>query len=530
MKRRKFLRQAALTGTAALTTHRSLLQENHAAATSSPLSIAFPPLADAVLNQANQLGAEFSEFRIGKTTSESLHARESAVRAVDYSDDTGCCVRVLVDGAWGFAASHEISEEEVLRLTHTAIAIAKEQQGKRLEPVSLEKLPAWKDQWQMPMEIDPFSVSLDDKAALLLDINQRALAAGASFCRSGLMQVKEEKWLANSIGSRIQQSRVRIRPYFSVTVVDSKKGGFSNRDSLAAPRGSGYEYVRDYDFEGEVLQAVEEAKEKMAAPEVKSGSKDLVIHPTNLWLTIHESIGHPTELDRAMGFEANFAGTSFVKPELLGKLKYASDLVTIRADRTQVNGLSTTAYDDDGVKTEGKEFNIIDKGLFTNYQMAIGQAAMIGKEQSNGCAYADSFSTFPLQRMPNISLQPGEDDSMTAEKLISDVEDGIYIVGSGSWSIDQQRYNFQFTGQTFHKIKNGKLNGMYKDVAYQGNSVEFWNSCDGLGGPSTYELGGAFNCGKGRPMQSAPVSHGAVPSRFRQVRVLNTQEEGGSTV
>lgn len=528
MKRRNFLQQAAITGTAALTSRNSMLQMSHAATTPSPLSLVFPALADTVLHQASKLGAEFSEFRIGKNTSESLHTRESVVQAIDYSDNSGCCVRVLVDGAWGFASSHEISKAEVLRLTHSAVAIAKEQKGKRLEAISLEKLLPWQDRWQMPMEIDPFSVSLEDKAELLLGINQRAVSAGANFCRSGLMQVKEEKWLANSIGSRIEQSRVRIRPYFSVTVVDDKKGGFSNRDSLAAPRGSGYEYIRDYDFDGEVLRAVEEAKEKLAAPGVKAGLKDLVIHPTNLWLTIHESIGHPTELDRSLGFEANYAGTSFVKPELLGKLKYASDLVTVRADRTQANGLSTIAYDDDGVKTEGKEFNIIDKGLFTNFQMAIGQAAMIGKEDSNGCAYADSFSTFPLQRMPNISLQPGEDDSVTAEKLISDVEDGIYIVGMGSWSIDQQRYNFQFTGQTFQKIKNGKLDGMYKDVAYQGNSVEFWNSCDGLGGASTYELGGAFNCGKGRPTQSAPVSHGAVPARFRQVRVLNTQQEGGS--
>ncbi|MFK5924273.1 MAG: TldD/PmbA family protein [Verrucomicrobiota bacterium] len=528
MKRRTFLHQATASGIMASQISHNLVHAQGDDTQSVDLSQLFAPLSGQVLSQAKKLGASFAEFRMGRNTSESIHTREKAVQGVNFSTDSGCCVRVLVDGAWGFAASHDISKNEVGKLTQTAIAIAKQQQGKRLHAVNLESLNAWRDQWQMPMQIDPFSVTLEEKADRLLHINNRALAAGAKFCRSGLVQVREEKWLANSAGSRIEQSRVRLRPYFSVTLLDEKKGGFASRDSLAAPRGSGYEYFKEYDFDSEVVQAVEEAKEKLAAPGVTAGLKDLVIHPTNLWLTIHESIGHPTELDRALGYEANFAGTSFVKPELLDKLQYASELVTVRADRTQANGLSTVAYDDDGVKTAGQEFNIIDKGRFTNYQMALGQASLIGREHSNGCAYADSFSSFPLQRMPNISLQPGADDSITADTLISDVEDGIYIVGSGSWSIDQQRYNFQFTGQTFHKIKNGKLDGMYKDVAYQGNSVEFWNACDGLAGPSTYELGGAFNCGKGRPTQSAPVSHGAVPARFRQIQVLNTQQEAGA--
>lgn len=532
MKRRTFLQQTSATITAsgilASCPQTALMADSLNPAQPSPLALQFAALADQVISQATGLGASFAEFRIEQSTSESIHTREKAVRAVNFSEDSGCCVRVLVDGAWGFAASHKISKDEVQKLITTAIAIAKQQKGKRLHAVNLETLNAYQDTWQMPMEIDPFSVALEEKAARLLHINDLALSAGAKFCRSGLVQVREQKWLANSIGSRIEQSRVRLRPYFSVTVLDPKKGGFASRDSLAAPQGTGYEYFKNYNFDQEIALAVEEAKEKLAAPGVKAAPLDLVIHPSNLWLSIHETIGHPTELDRALGYEANFAGTSFVKPALLEKLQYASDIVTVRADRTQPKGLSTIAYDDDGVKTSGQEFNIIDRGRFTNYQMALGQAALIGREHSNGCAYADSFSSFPLQRMPNISLQPGPDNQVTADSLIADVEDGIYIVGSGSWSIDQQRYNFQFTGQTFHKIKNGKLDGMYKDVAYQGNSVEFWNACDGLGGSSSYELGGAFNCGKGRPTQSAPVSHGAVPARFRQIQVLNTQEEAGA--
>ncbi|MBP6603434.1 MAG: TldD/PmbA family protein, partial [Verrucomicrobiales bacterium] len=291
------------------------------------------------------------------------------------------------------------------------------------------------------------------------------------------------------------------------------------------------EHLSEWGAAEEAALAVEQAREKMAAPSVVAGKKDLVIAPSNLWLTIHETVGHPTELDRALGYEANFAGTSFCTPDKLDSLQYGSAIVNIFADRTAATGLATVAWDDDGVETAGKEFPIIKEGVFRNFQMALGQAALIGREGgSNGCAYSDSFDAFPIQRMPNISLQPGSDDTVTAESLIADVEDGIYIDGNGSWSIDQQRYNFQFTGQVFHRIRNGKLDGMFRDVAYQGNSVDFWNACDGLGGKSSYELGGAFNCGKGQPQQVAPVSHGAVPARFRQINVLNTAQESGKGI
>jgi TldD protein len=449
---------------------------------------------------------------------------------VSAGSSLGCSVRVLAGGAWGFAASSEVSEKTASRLVETAIVMAKEQAGWMGSPVEIETLPAYVDRWESLVEEDPFGVPVEEKADQLLEINRLALAKGANFCNSSVVQVRERKWLANSFGSRLEQSRIRMHPRFSVTIVDSKKGGFASRSSLAPPRGVGYEYLRDDAFIGDVELAAEQAKEKLSAPSVKPGRKDIVIHPSNLWLTIHETVGHPTELDRALGFEANFAGTSFCTPDKLDSLQYASDIVTIRGDRTQESGLATIAYDDDGVKTSGKEFNIIEDGVFRNYQMALGQAAMIGRERSNGCAYADNYDSFPIQRMPNISLQPGMDDSVTADDLIAGVEDGLYVVGSGSWSIDQQRYNFQFTGQVFHRIRNGKLEGMVKDAAYQGNSVEFWNACDGLGGAPTYELGGAFNCGKGQPGQVAPVSHGAVPARFRQVNILNTAEESGKEV
>jgi TldD protein len=374
----------------------------------------------------------------------------------------------------------------------------------------------------MPAAVDPFAVPVEEKAAKLLGINAAALKAGANFCSSGLWMVREEKLFASSRGSRIHQTRTRVFPHFTVTAVDKQSGRFATRDSLIPPRAAGWEYVSAYGGEAEAALAAAQAREKLAAKPVEPGAYDVVIDAANLWLTIHESVGHSTELDRALGWEADFAGTSFVSPDMLDKLQFGSPLMTVMADRSQQSGLATVAYDDDGMRTQGAEFPIVEKGIFRNYQMAMGQAQFIGRQHSNGCAYADSPAAFPIQRMPNISLKPGEDDT-TLDDLISGVERGILISGAGSWSIDQQRDNFQFGGQLFWEIQNGKRGGMLRDVAYQARTVPFWNSLDGIGGKSTYELGGAFTCGKAQPMQLAPVSHGAVPARFRGVTILNTE-------
>jgi TldD protein len=376
----------------------------------------------------------------------------------------------------------------------------------------------------MPMQVDPFTISVEEKSAKLLEINAAAQKAGADFVTSFLKIVREEKFFASTGGSRIGQTRTRILPYVGVTAVDKKSGKFASRDTLAAPRGEGWEYITRYDFSGEAALAAEQARQKLAAKPVVPGQYDLVITPSNLYLTIHETIGHSTELDRALGWEANYAGTSFVTPDKLGKLKFGNPLMTVMADRSQAGGLATIGFDDDGVKCAGAEFPIIENGIFKNYQTALGQAHLIGQDRSRGCAYADSPTRFPMQRMPNISLQPNPQKT-SLDDLIAGVKDGILIIGAGSWSIDHQRYNFQFGGQLFYEIKNGKRGDMLRDVAYQGNTIEFWNSMDGLGDKSTYELGGAFNCGKGQPSQSAPVSHGAVPARFRQVNVLNTERK-----
>lgn len=482
----------------------------------------FRNLADVALATAKKLGASYADLRVCRYLHEDLDAREERVESVSSSVNSGFGVRVLVDGTWGFACSNRVTPDQVESTTRLAIEIARANRALQKHRVEIEKLPDYDDEWLMPMKRDPFDVPVEEKVQLLLGINAAAQKAGANFCRSSLTFVREEKFFASSYGALLRQVRVRSYPRFRVTVVDKSSGRFDTRRSLAAPRGSGYEYVEECRLTEEAVRASEEAKQKQKAKSVEPGKKDLVLHPTNLWLTIHESVGHPTELDRALGFEANYAGTSFVTTEKLGRLQYGSELVNIIGDRTQKGGLSTVAYDDDGVRTKGAEFHILRKGRFENYQMSVGLAQHIGRKRSNGCAFADSWDKFPIQRMPNISLQPGK-KRVSIDDLFADIKDGIYIMGDSSFSIDQQRYNFQFTGQVFYEIKNGKLGQMLRDVAYQGNTVDFWNSCDALCGKEEYFLGGAMNCGKGQPGQVAPVSHGAVPARFRQVNILNTE-------
>jgi len=528
VNRRSFLRSMGGCACATLLPSTLFLGSNHAQAQETVQKLDLSGkmrLADIGLENAKTQGASYADFRLCRYQSEYLEAKEHRLEQSSNGVSAGFAVRVLVDGTWGYASSPLATDEEVIQAVTRAVAVARASQSLQLRKFVLEDIPVYHDRWDMPMAADPFLVPADEKIGKLLAINEAALKAGANYATAAFAFVREEKFFASSNGSRIEQNRVRVMPETEVTVIDPASGQFATRAGLAAPRGSGYEYILGYDFLGEAAQAAEQAREKLKAKPVEGDDYDLVLDPTNLWLTVHESVGHPTELDRALGWEANFAGTTFCTPDKLGKLQYGSKLMNIIADRSQEGGLSTVGYDDDGVRSAGAEFPIIQDGVFVNYQMAIGQAQLIGKKSSNGCAFADSWSAFPIQRMPNVSLQPNP-QKCSLEDLFTDVKRGIYIVGNGSWSIDQQRHNFQFGGQLFYEIKNGKLGGMLRDVAYQGSTTEFWNSMDGIGDKSTYFLGGAPNCGKGQPEQTAPVSHGAVPARFRQVAVLNTGTRG----
>jgi TldD protein len=376
-------------------------------------------------------------------------------------------------------------------------------------------------------EIDPFELHEAERIARLAELSERLMASdGVDHVDASLMHVLENKFYADTSGTMTTQQRVRTHPEFTVVNVDRGEGAFSSMRTLAPPAGRGWEYLTGtgWDFDAEIAELPSLLMEHAKAPSVEAGTYDLVIDPSNLWLTIHESIGHATELDRALGYEAAYAGTSFATLDKLNSLQYGSKVMNVTGDRVVEHGLATIGYDDEGVA--GQQFDIVRDGVLTGYQLNRQMAQANDFGRSNGCAFADSAGHIPLQRMANVSLQPADDGPSTTE-LIGDVERGIYIKGDRSWSIDMQRFNFQFTGQQFHRIENGRLAGQLRNVAYQATTTDFWGSMEAVGGPQTYVLGGAFNCGKGQPGQVAAVSHGCPAALFRGVKVLNTKNEAG---
>ncbi|MEO8209016.1 MAG: TldD/PmbA family protein [bacterium] len=482
----------------------------------------FKKLADTAMFYAKNNGASYSDIRICKNRNQVIGTNEEMIRNISDSEDFGFGVRVLINGTWGFASSAFVNEPEVVKVTELACQISKANSILQRIPVELVITQSYTDTYKTPIQINPFDISITDKIDIQLKYNKLAKSYGADYVDSFMWFINEWKYFASSEGSNITQDLFRIWAQTEPTLIDKESGAFESRKVLSPPMSKGYEYINEYPFESEIETAVEHAKMKLKAPGVEPGKKDVIIHGNNLFLTIHESCGHPTELDRALGYEANYAGTSFMTPDKLGKLKYGSSIINLIGDRTQKYGLATRGYDDDGVKTT--EFPIIEDGLFVNYQTTREQAKYIDRQDSFACAYADSWSHFPIQRMPNVSLVPSE-EKRSLDDLISDTDDAILIIGDGSWSIDMQRYNFQFTGQEFWEIKNGKKSGMLNDVAYQGNTIDFWNSCDSICDESEYYLGGSLFCGKGEPGQISPVSHGAVPARFRQINILNTKSQ-----
>lgn len=490
------------------------------AAQGAALDVVRHDVADAALDAARRLGASYADIRINRYRNESVQTREQQVLSASRTQSVGFGVRVLVKGTWGFAASPLVTADEARRVAEMAIEIARANARFQRKPIKLAEAPKVVATWKSAFQKDPFDVAVDEKIAFLLKLNAAAMEAkGVSFVNSQMFWLNEQKFLATSEGSRIEQYLIRALPSFQVTAVNSQTGDFQTRSSLAGPQTKGYEYMEQYPWLAEAKQAGEEAVQKLSAKPIEPGKYDLVIHPTNLWLTIHESVGHSTELDRALGWEANYAGTSFLTPDKLGKLKFGASIVNLVADRTQPAGLATVGYDDEGVAAQ--RWYLVKDGIFVDWQTTRDLAPLIGRQRSYGCLFAESWNSVPFPRMPNVSLQPAS-TNVSLDELAAGVERGILIYGDGSFSIDQQRYNFQFGGQTFWEIRNGKIAGMLRDVAYQSRTTDFWGSCDGLGGPETYRLGGAFNDGKGEPGQVSTVSHGCPVARFRQVNVINT--------
>ncbi|HVM04118.1 MAG TPA: TldD/PmbA family protein [Acidimicrobiales bacterium] len=488
------------------------------------LDLPFRRLAEAALGRAAGLGATYADFRFERIRSQSVKVHDRSLERLVDSDTVGFAVRVVHGGAWGFAAGVELTPDAAAATAAAAVAVASTLAPLNSEPVELASEPAYQGTWVSSYQVDPFAVPAADKVAFLTAVNERVLAPGSvAHVDFSAGQVLENKYFADLAGSDLLQQRVRVAGEFTAVRVDPVSGAFETMRSTGVPVGRGWEhFTAGHDYLGEADEVPELLAEKMAAPSVEPGRYDLVIEPRNLWLTIHESIGHATELDRVLGYEANYAGTSFATLDQLGTLRYGSPVMQVTGDRTAEHGLSTVAWDDEGVAAQ--QWDLIRDGVLVGYQLNRQMALKQGFGRSNGCAFADSPHTVPLQRMPNVSLQPAADD-VTLDDLIGGVDRGIYVVADKSWSIDMQRYNFQFTAQRFHEIRGGRLAGQLKDVAYQGTTTEFWGSMEAVGGPSTYVLGGAFNCGKGQPGQIAPVSHGAPAALFRQVNVLNTGAE-----
>ena len=481
-------------------------------------------LANEALTAAKSAGASYADVRIGRYRSQQISTRERQVSGVSDSESYGLGVRTLINGSWGFAATSQMTKDAVRKTTLEAAFMSRAAQAVHRRKVELAAVKPVTGTWMTPIKRDPIDVPLEEKVGLLLATNEAALKAKeVRFVNSGLQLLREIKTLVTSEGTNVTQTFVRVGPSFTATAVGD--GDFQSYEEELAPRGMGWEYVEGLRMPANAERWASNAAQKIKATSVEAGQWDLILEPTNLWLTIHESIGHPTELDRVLGEEANYAGTTFAAPpeKMLGQFKYGPPFMNIQADRTQDGSLSRVAWDDEGVPAD--QWLIVDKGVLTDYQTTRELAGRIqkltGVARSHGCSFADSWRSVQFQRMPNISLLPGEQD-IGVDQIVAATDRGILIRNRGSWSIDHQRYNFQFSGQAFYEVRNGKIAGMLRDVAYQANTPVFWNSMDMIGGKSSYWLGGAFNDGKGEPSQSNSVSHGCVPARFRNVTILNT--------
>ncbi|MBD2704118.1 TldD/PmbA family protein [Spirosoma sp. BT702] len=496
-------------------------------------------LADAAMNAAKSKGATYTDVRIGRYLNQFVVTREDKVQNIVNTESYGVGVRVIADGCWGFAAVVDAkSEADLAKAAEKAVAIAKANAKLMKQPVQLAPQKGYGEvSWKAPIQKNAFEVPIKEKVDLLLSVNNAALKNGANYVNSILFMVNEQKYLATTDGTYADQDIHRIWPLSTVTAIDAKTGKFETRQGLSAPVGMGYEYLQSnpadkitgittrynkgYDMLEDITAAAKQARAKHAAKSVEAGKYDLVLDPSHLWLTIHESVGHPLELDRVLGYEANFAGTSFATLDKWQSksFNYGSKQVNLFADKTQVGSLGAVGYDDEGVQT--KRWDLVKDGTLVNYQAIRDQAHIIGENESQGCCYADSWSSVQFQRMANVSLAPGK-TPLSVQDMIKDVKKGIYIIGDGSFSIDQQRYNFQFGGQLYYEIKDGQIAGMLKDVAYQSNTQEFWNSCVAVCDEKDYRLGGSFFDGKGQPPQSSAVSHGSSTARFNGVNVINT--------
>ncbi len=472
---------------------------------------------EVALDHAQSLGAEYADIRIQKTRKETIYLVDLSLKNTSMNSQHGYGIRVMKNGAWGFAHSSIFTKDEVKKTVESAVKVAelsakiKKGKGIRLAPER-----GYIDTYSTKIRIDPFTVPLSEKVDLMLEVN-KTLMNYAKIKRAFFMleNYNDDKFFASTLGTRIHSNIYYVYPMIIASAVD--KNDSQSRQFDPGGYAAGWEHILKMDLIEKAPSIAEEAIMKLEADEPgEIRRRDLILDPHHLGLTMHESVGHPTELDRVLGWEADMAGVSFATPEKLKKYRYGSDIVNFVGDNTLSFGLATAGYDDDGVP--GQKWYIIKEGILNEYGSTRDSRPFLDDGMSRGCCRATNYFDFPINRIPNLYLEPGK-KRLSPQELIADTEDGIYIEGRGSFSIDQHRVNFQFGGDMFWEIKNGKKVRPLKDVLYKSNNPEFWNSCDAICDERYWKDFGVNNCGKGQPMQASRMTHGASTARFKNIRV-----------
>jgi TldD protein len=475
--------------------------------------------AHRALDTARARGASYADARVVNIRQRYLSTKNGRPAQVREAESSGLGVRVIANGAWGFAATSDLRRASVDRTAARAVTIARASALAKKGEVRLAPEEAIVDRWIGPCRIDPFGVPVSNCLDLLLEVDAELRAVKGVTLAEAVMHFRRlEQLFVSSLGSEIHQVKTQTGAGFAATSFHENE---IQRRSYPNSFGGqyqtkGYELVEELNLVGNAPRIAEEAVALHRADQCPSGVKDIILGSAQLALQIHESIGHPVELDRVLGAEANYAGLSFLTLEKLGQLKYASDIVNVVADARPAHGpgLGTFAYDDEAVPARSTP--IIKDGLFVGYLTSRETAAAIGQARSSGAMRAESWNRIPLIRMTNVSLLPGRG---TLADLIASTDDGIYMETNRSWSIDDRRYNFQFGTEIGWEIKGGKITRLLKNPTYAGITTEFWNSCDAICGPEAWTLWGTPNCGKGQPTQTVGTGHGAAPARFRKVQV-----------
>ncbi|MCD4828649.1 MAG: TldD/PmbA family protein [Candidatus Cloacimonetes bacterium] len=478
-------------------------------------------LLEVAMEAARSYGAQYADIRIQKTRSEMIYLRNLSLKNTSSGVVDGYGIRVLKDGAWGFAHNNVFSKDAVQATAKKAAEIATQSARVKNGPgIRLTSERSYLDTYVTPMEWDPFEIPLQEKVEMMLEVNKTLLNfTDIKMAMFFIVSQTDHKLFASTLGTRLDITTTFVSPYLQATAVTN--GDSQSRGVRYDGGAGGWEIIDDADYVRQAPRIAEEAIMKCHAGTLGDERRmSLILDPSNLGLTMHESIGHPTELDRVLGWEADYAGISFATPEKLGNYKYGADIVNFLADNTLEGGLATMGYDDDGVP--GQKWHIIKDGILVSYGTTRETAPFIGLDYSRGCNRATNYFNFPINRIPNLYLAPGQ-KRMSPEDLITDTEDGVMVEGLGSFSIDQHRVNFQFGGDLFWEIKNGKRTRMLKKVLYKSNNPEFWNACDAICDHRFWKPISVTNCGKGQPNQSGRMTHGAAHTRFRNIRVGGSQ-------